>query len=242
MHRRSFSRLSVTILLTMMAGLLSALTGILGNLATNSIPPILAPYLRFAWPAFGVVVVLGIGVAVWQVRREVLTSSSHADEQEIVRSLAASTSAQEQDMNSNYHSCVLSYSSEDQTFAAKLYEDLRQQGVSCWFATHDLKIGDKLRTQIYEAIQTKDKLLLILSEDAIKSDWVEREVELSFEEERQQERLILFPIRLDNAVMHTSAAWAGDIRRTRFIGDFSRWQDEQWYKRALQRLLSDLHT
>jgi hypothetical protein len=151
-------------------------------------------------------------------------------------------SAQTQNTPSDYHSCVLSYATEDQAFAEELYADLQSNGVSCWFAPHDLKIGDKLRTKIYEAIQGKDKLLLILSEHAVSSDWVEREVELAFEQERQpSETLVLFPIRLDDDVMQTHTAWAGDIRRIRFIGDFRQWQDAAAYQRALQRLLRDLH-
>ena len=151
-------------------------------------------------------------------------------------------STQTQGELSGYHSCVLSYATEDQAFAEKLYTDLQSNRVPCWFAPHDLKIGDKLHTQIYEAIQKNNKLLLILSQYAVKSDWVEREVELTFEQERQTPKtLILFPIRLDDAVMQTNTAWAGDIRRIRFIGDFRRWQDDTAYQRALQRLLRDLH-
>ena len=152
------------------------------------------------------------------------------------------TSALPQAIPSDYHSCVLSYATEDQAFAEKLHEDMQSKGVSCWFAPHDLKIGDKMRDQIYQAIQGKDKLLLILSEHAVTSDWVEREVELAFERERQQpETLVLFPIRLDDTVMHTNTAWAGDIRRIRFIGDFRKSQDNAAYQQALQRLLRDLH-
>jgi hypothetical protein len=142
---------------------------------------------------------------------------------------------------SDYRSCVLSYATEDQAFAEKLHADLLSKSVPCWFAPHDLKTGDKIRTQIYEAIQKRDKLLLILSESAVKSDWVEREVELALERERQPpETLVLFRIRLDDAVMHTNTAWAGDIRRIRFIGDFRQWQDDGAYQRTLQRLLRDL--
>lgn len=144
-------------------------------------------------------------------------------------------------MPSEYHSCVLSYATEDQAFAEKLHTDLQSKGVTCWFAPHDLRIGDKMRDKVYEAIQGKDKLLLILSEHAVKSDWVEREVELAFERERQPpETLVLFPIRLDETVMHTNIAWAGDIRRIRFIGDFRQWLDGAAYQQALQRLLRDL--
>jgi len=141
-----------------------------------------------------------------------------------------------------YASVFISYSTDDEAFAQRLHTDLQNHGVDCWFAPHDLKIGDKLRTRIYEAIQKQDKLLLVLSGHAVTSDWVEREVELAFERERQPPAtLVLFPIRLDDAVMQTPAPWAGDIRRIRFIGDFRRWQDETVYQQALQRLLSDLY-
>ena len=62
--------LSVTILITVLAALLSALSAILGNLAASTMPSVLLPYLRLAWPAFIVVVVLGIGVTVWQARHD----------------------------------------------------------------------------------------------------------------------------------------------------------------------------
>ena len=51
---------------------------------------------------------------------------------------------------------------------------------------------------------------------------------------------VLFPIRLDSAVMDTDQAWAADIRRTRHVGDFSRWKDYDAYQKAFERLLRDL--
>ena len=34
--------------------------------------------------------------------------------------------------------------------------------------------------------------------------------------------------------------WAAHLRRTRHVGDFSRWQDQAAYEEALERLLRDL--
>lgn len=51
----------------------------------------------------------------------------------------------------------------------------------CWYALKDMKIGDKIRPTIDRSIQSHDKLLLILSERSIGSDWVESEVEAVFE-------------------------------------------------------------
>lgn len=139
-----------------------------------------------------------------------------------------------------YHSCFISYSHQDETFVERLYADLQQQGVRCWYAPQDMRIGDKIRPTIDRSIQAHEKLLLVLSEHSIASDWVEKEVETAFEKEYKQKQVMLFPIRLDAAVMGTSQAWAADIRRTRHIGDFSRWQDNEAYQKAFKRLLRDL--
>ncbi len=139
-----------------------------------------------------------------------------------------------------FYSCFISYSSKDHDFANRLHADLQNKGVRCWFAPEDLKIGDRIRDRIDESIRLRDKLLLILSEHSIASDWVEHEVESALEEERQQGRTILFPIRLDDAVMESSKAWAALIRRTRHIGDFREWKNHDSYQKAFDRLLRDL--
>ena len=139
-----------------------------------------------------------------------------------------------------FYSCFISYSSKDQDAADRLHADLQSKGIRCWIAPEDMKIGDRIRQRIDEEIRRYDKLLLILSEHSIDSDWVEKEVETAFEEERRRKRTVLFPIRLDNLVMETGQAWAADIRRTRHIGDFRRWRDHDAYQEAFARLVRDL--
>jgi hypothetical protein len=65
-----------------------------------------------------------------------------------------------------------------------------------------------------------DKLLRILSENSIYSTYVEKEVKTAFEKESRNSHTVLFPLRLDDGVMHTNTAWTADIRRTHHIGDF----------------------
>jgi uncharacterized protein YjbI with pentapeptide repeats len=139
-----------------------------------------------------------------------------------------------------FYSCFISYSSQDQAFAERLYADLQNKGVRCWFAPEDLKIGAKIKPTIDQAIRLRDKLLLIISKHSITSAWVEKEVETALEEEKKRDEMVLFPVRLDEAVMKTDQAWAADIRRTRHIGDFSRWKDHDAYQQAFERLLRDL--
>ena len=92
-----------------------------------------------------------------------------------------------------YYSCFISYSSKDEAFAKRLHADLRNNGVRCWFAPHDLPIGAKTWDAIDAAIRVRDKLLLILSKNAIASDWVEDEVGKAFTEEKRRKQLVRFP-------------------------------------------------
>jgi hypothetical protein len=50
---------------------------------------------------------------------------------------------------------------------------------------------------------------------------------------------VLFPIRLDDAVMNTNEAWAAKLR-ARLIGDFRRWKDHDTYKTSFERVVRDL--
>jgi hypothetical protein len=139
-----------------------------------------------------------------------------------------------------FYSCFISYSSVDQQMADRLYRDLLGQGVRCWLATEDLRIGDRFRQTIDEAIKLHDKLLLILSVASVQSRWVESEVESALERERRTDQLVLFPITIDDAVFETNAAWTAEIRRTRHVGDFRRWKEHDEYIQNFYRLVRDL--
>lgn len=134
----------------------------------------------------------------------------------------------------------ISYAQKDELFAKKIYNDLIKNGMTCWFAPEDLKVGDRFRQRIEESIQVHNKLLLVLSESAMSSDWVEEEVETAMERERKEKVDVLSPIRIDSSVMKTSRAWAASLRRRRHISDFENWQNEIEYEKALTRLLRDL--
>ncbi len=139
-----------------------------------------------------------------------------------------------------FYSCFISYSNKDDDFARRLHADLQANHVRCWFAPEDLKIGDKFRQKIDETIRVYDKVIVVLSETSIASDWVESEIEAALEKERKTKKLVLFPIRLDEAVMDCGIAWAAEIRRTRHIGEFCHWKDHDAYKKAFDRVLRDL--
>ncbi len=95
-----------------------------------------------------------------------------------------------------FYSCFISHSTADKAFADRLYADLQAKGVRCWYAPHDMKGGKKIHDQIGEAIRTHEKLLLILSESSINSEWVKQEIIKAKKREDTEGKRVLFPIGL----------------------------------------------
>jgi hypothetical protein len=139
------------------------------------------------------------------------------------------------------YSCLISYSSEDQSLAELLHADLTVENHRCWFSAENLKTGKRFQERIEESIRRYDRVIIVLSEASVKSRWVEREIEAIGEREIRENRTILLPIRIDDAVMNNSQPWAVDIRRElRRIDDFTDWNDSYAYRNAFKRLLRDL--
>jgi hypothetical protein len=147
-----------------------------------------------------------------------------------------------------FYSCFISYSTKDQEFAERLHADLQNKGVRCWFAPHNVQAGRKLHEQIDEAIRVYDRLLLILSENSMNSEWVKTEIAHARQKEIVQGRQVLFPISLVpfNVIRDwkcfdadTGKDSAREIREY-FIPDFSNWKDHDSYKTAFERLVKDL--
>jgi len=149
-----------------------------------------------------------------------------------------------------YYSGFISYSSNDENFVKRLHNDLQGEGVRVWFAPEDLKIGDEFDKVINREIRLRDKLILVLSENSVKSDWVAFEVEQAEEEEKKRhpdwpedeplEKPVLFPIQIDDSLKECNEQWARKIKRHRHIGDFRGWKNADDYKKAFERLLRDL--
>jgi hypothetical protein len=147
-----------------------------------------------------------------------------------------------------FYSCFISYAHQDEPFAQRLHDTLQGKGVRCWYAPEDIHGGKKLHEQINEAIRVYDKLLLILSEHSMNSEWVQTEIANARRQEATQKRQILFPIRLvDYEIISTWTCFdantgkdsAREIREY-FIPDFSNWKDHDSFEKAFARLLRDL--
>jgi len=149
-----------------------------------------------------------------------------------------------------FYSCFISYSSIDQAFAERIYADLKNNGVRCWFAPKDMKGGKKTYQQIDRAIRIHDKLLLVLSKNSINSEWVKTEIRRTRQAELKQNRQKLFPIRLINIDAlkkwecfdaDTGKDLAVEVREYH-IPNFLNWKNYDSYQDEFAKLLMDLNS
>lgn len=147
-----------------------------------------------------------------------------------------------------FYSCFISYSTKDEGFAKHLYSRMTDEHLRVWFAAEDIKAGRKIHEQIDSAIWFYDKLLLVLSENSMQSEWVITEIRNARKAELVEKKRKLFPIRLvDFEAIKTWTCFDSDTGkdlavevREYFIPDFSNWKKNDAFEGAFARLLRDL--
>lgn len=87
----------------------------------------------------------------------------------------------------------ISYADEDKVTATSICETLESEGVTCWIAPRDVKPGEKWAQAIMDAISASRMMVLVFSEDANRSDHVQREVGSAFDN-----GITVIPVRLSN--------------------------------------------
>jgi hypothetical protein len=152
-----------------------------------------------------------------------------------------------------FYSCFISHSTKDAEFATRLHGKMRGAHLRVWYAPEDMPGGKKLHEEIETAIRVFDKLLIVLSEHSLESEWVKTELRKAFKAERESERAgkkkrKLFPVRLTD--MERIKEWScfdadsgkdlGVELREYFIPDFSRWKEHDQFEASFARLLKDL--
>ena len=134
----------------------------------------------------------------------------------------------------------ISYSHDDKSFVDKMDSVLTKEGVRFWRDTHDA-IAGRLETQIDRAIRQNPTVLLVLSKKSIKSDWVEHEVRMARELEKELGRDTLCPIALDDS--WKSSPWPKRLMEQVMeynILDFSKWEDDFAFEEQFAKLLNGL--
>jgi hypothetical protein len=105
----------------------------------------------------------------------------------------------------------LSYSHRDKAWAVAVAERLRAEGFEVWDSETELFPGDNFASRIAEALESADAMVVLLSPDAMASDWIKHEIDFALGSSRLSGRLVPVIVRTT-----TKLPWI--LQRLRTIG------------------------
>jgi uncharacterized protein YjbI with pentapeptide repeats len=134
----------------------------------------------------------------------------------------------------------ISYTHTDSPFVDEIETHLNKKGVRFWRDVHHSTAG-RLERQIDRAIRLNPTVLLILSSESVKSDWVEHEARLARKLEKETGRDILCPVALEDSwkTCHWPERLREQIEEYNIL-DFSNWKDADSMQRMFTRLIEGL--
>jgi len=86
----------------------------------------------------------------------------------------------------------MSYSQADEEFAKQLATHLSRRGCKVWDPSDQLFPGDNWSLKIGEALKHSRAMVVLLSPDSIKSEWVHREIKYAIGDRKYEGRV--FPV------------------------------------------------
>src|SRR5437588_12382029 len=92
----------------------------------------------------------------------------------------------------------LSYATDDRGVAIKIAEALKARGVNVWFDV-SIPIGNSLSHRISELISASDYLIVLISPNTKKSDWVTYELTTAVRKELTARDITILPVLIADA-------------------------------------------
>jgi hypothetical protein len=111
----------------------------------------------------------------------------------------------------------LSHTSIDKPFVERLAVDLSRVGVKAWFDKWEIKVGDSLTWKIESGIKESEYLAIILSPEALASEWVKIELTSALIKQIQLKKIFVLPILYRNCDVPLFLA---DKRYANFTQDY----------------------
>lgn len=88
----------------------------------------------------------------------------------------------------------LSHTSIDKPFVEKLAKDLNNLGIDVWYDKYQIKVGESILWKIDEGIRESEYLGIVISKEALKSEWVKTEITAAWQKQVEQKGNFVLPI------------------------------------------------
>jgi uncharacterized protein YjbI with pentapeptide repeats len=134
----------------------------------------------------------------------------------------------------------ISYCHADGPFVDEMEDQLDKNGIRFWRDIHDAPAGP-LEKIVDREMRLHPTVLLVLSENSTRSDWVEHETRKARALAKELGRDVLCPVALDDS--WKDSAWPERLREQIMeynILDFSQWQDPVEFAKVFKKLIAGL--
>ncbi len=118
----------------------------------------------------------------------------------------------------------ISHSHNDEMFARKVASFLEDQGLDVWEASNEIFPGDNWAAKISQGLQESNAMVVLLTPDALKSIWVQRDVEYALGAQEYSERLIPVLVDPDKTIAEDDIPWI--LKRLNII-DLTEYETEE---------------
>jgi len=98
----------------------------------------------------------------------------------------------------------LSHSSKDRKFVLTLARTLKRHGIPYWYSATHIAIARQWHDEIGKALRRCDWFLVVLTQEAVKSDWVKRELLFALSDTRYNQKIV--PLLLKNC-KYSDLSW-----------------------------------
>lgn len=88
----------------------------------------------------------------------------------------------------------LSHSSVDKPFVRNLRDRLTADGFACWMDQVEIKVGFSIRRTIEQGLVKSGYFVIVLSPDAVSSEWVQSELDMALLREIRQRDVFVLPV------------------------------------------------
>ncbi|MEK6615819.1 MAG: toll/interleukin-1 receptor domain-containing protein, partial [Bacteroidota bacterium] len=117
----------------------------------------------------------------------------------------------------------ISYASEDQTYARKLFEEFKRRNIDVWFDKESLLPGQKWEIEIRKAIRASRYFIAILSSKSLtKRGVVQKEIKEALDvlDEFPESEIFIIPIRIDSSEPSDEK-----LRKIQWVDMFPNWEE-----------------
>ena len=118
----------------------------------------------------------------------------------------------------------ISHSHNDEMFARKVASFLEDQGLDVWEASNEIFPGDNWAAKISQGLQESNAMVVLLTPDALKSIYVQRDVEYALGAQEYSERLIPVLVDPDKTIAKDDIPWI--LKRLNII-DLTEYETEE---------------